>query len=183
MGSASWAHPMRRPGSRPCWSVPPVDLMVFSPERLDYVAGARIAKNAPFYQDRGEPRLIAGGILDLDAFPDVTPEERHDYQTRLAAAQGRPLLPQRFQTVKAAVEQTHPISRRRRWRPSSSTASSSRRRAISLTTSSCTSFTGRRRWPSKTSMRTTMASGWPILRSPPIATAPMPSFTGGMATG
>ena len=28
-----------------------VDLACFRPERLDYVAGARIAKNAPFYQD------------------------------------------------------------------------------------------------------------------------------------
>jgi hypothetical protein len=44
-----------------------IDLAVFSPERLDFVAGARIPKTAPFYQDRGAPQLRAGGILDLDA--------------------------------------------------------------------------------------------------------------------
>ena len=84
-----------------------VDLMVFSAERLDYVAGARIAKNAPFYQDRGEPRLIPGAILDLDAFADVTPAERQDYEARLAAAKAA-LAPARFQTVTAAIEGTEP---------------------------------------------------------------------------
>ena len=84
-----------------------VDLMVFSPERLDYVAGARIAKNAPFYQDRGEPRLLPGGLLDLDAFPDVTPAERQAYEARLTAAKAA-LAPARFQQVQAVILAAEP---------------------------------------------------------------------------
>jgi hypothetical protein len=84
-----------------------VDLSVFSPERLDYVAGARIAKNAPFYQDRGEPRLIAGGILDLDAFPGVTGEERKEYNERLAVAKAA-IAPERFRKVTAVIEAAEP---------------------------------------------------------------------------
>jgi hypothetical protein len=38
-----------------------VDLTVFSPERLDFVAGALIAKSAPFSQDRPAPTLYPGG--------------------------------------------------------------------------------------------------------------------------
>jgi hypothetical protein len=80
-----------------------VDLSVFSPERLDYVAGARIAKNAPFYQDRGEPRLVEGDIFDLDALPDITPEERQQYHDRLTAAKAA-RAPERVAQVKAVVE-------------------------------------------------------------------------------
>jgi hypothetical protein len=63
-----------------------VDLTVFSPERLDYVAGAIIDPGAPFYQDRPAPELRPGSILDLDALPDVTPEERAEYARRVAEA-------------------------------------------------------------------------------------------------
>lgn len=80
-----------------------VDLSVFSPERLDYVAGARIAKNAPFYQDRGAPLLRPGTILDLDAFPDITADERQAYTDRLNAAKAV-LAPERFACVKAVVQ-------------------------------------------------------------------------------
>ena len=80
-----------------------VDLSVFSPERLDYVAGARIPKQAPFYQDRGAPDLREGGSLDLDAFLDVTPEERQDYTARVAAAKAA-LAPERFRLVKEVIE-------------------------------------------------------------------------------
>jgi hypothetical protein len=52
-----------------------IDLTVFSPERLDYVAGAEI-KRAPFYQDRPAPELQSGLVLDLDRLPDVTEDER-----------------------------------------------------------------------------------------------------------
>jgi hypothetical protein len=84
-----------------------VDLAVFSPERLDYVAGARIAKTAPFYQDRGEPELRTGGLLNLDALPDVTPEERQHYTALVAAAKAA-LAPQRFQQVKEVVAAQEP---------------------------------------------------------------------------
>jgi hypothetical protein len=84
-----------------------VDLAVFSPERLDYVAGAHIAKNAPFYQDRGEPRLIDGAILELDAFPEVTSDERQDYTERLAAAKAA-LAPERFHKVRTVIAAADP---------------------------------------------------------------------------
>ena len=64
-------------------------------------------KDAPFYQDRGEPELVEGGVLELDALPEVTPEERRDYTERVAAAKAR-LAPARFQLVKAVIEQAEP---------------------------------------------------------------------------
>jgi hypothetical protein len=84
-----------------------VDLAVFSPERLDYVAGARIAPDAPFYQDRAAPLLREGTVFDLDALPDVTPEERADYQYRLAAKKAE-LAPERFAQVTAHIVQAAP---------------------------------------------------------------------------
>ena len=87
-----------------------VDLTVFSPERLDYVAGALISTGAPFYQDRPAPALHPGCVLDLDAFPDVTDEERSQYATLVAEVlrgtldalghvTGRPCMdPQRLET-------------------------------------------------------------------------------------
>ena len=80
-----------------------VDLTVFSPERLDYVAGALIDKSAPFYQDRPAPELHAGGVLDLDAFPDVTDEERAQYATLVAEAKDR-LTPERRARVREVVK-------------------------------------------------------------------------------
>jgi hypothetical protein len=84
-----------------------VDLMVFSPERLDYVAGALIDKNAPFYQDRPVPALHAGGVLDLDAFPDVTDEERAQYTALVTEAKDR-LAPERRAKVRAHIATTTP---------------------------------------------------------------------------
>src|SRR5574341_325852 len=56
-----------------------IDLSVFRPERLDYVAGAIIDKRAPFYQDRPPGELHPGAVLDLDALPDVTKDDRQQY--------------------------------------------------------------------------------------------------------
>jgi hypothetical protein len=84
-----------------------VDLMVFSPERLDYVAGALIDKSAPFYQDRPAPTLHAGGVLDLDAFPDVTDEERAQYAALVAEAKER-LAPDRRARVRAHIKAATP---------------------------------------------------------------------------
>jgi hypothetical protein len=77
-----------------------VDLTVFSPERLDYCAGAEIDPDAPFYQDRPAPELHDGIVLDLDALPAVTDAERQEYAQRLAAAKDRLRPPQR-ETVRA----------------------------------------------------------------------------------
>jgi hypothetical protein len=84
-----------------------IDLAVYSAERLDYVAGARIAKHEPFYQDRGVPTLVPGDVLELDTFPDLTPEERQDYQRRLAEAKAQ-IAPERFRLVKEVVEHDEP---------------------------------------------------------------------------
>jgi hypothetical protein len=66
-----------------------IDLTVFSPERLDYVAGAQIAKSAPFYQDRPAPKLHPGGVLDLDRLPDVTKDEHQACAALIAEARSR----------------------------------------------------------------------------------------------
>ena len=59
------ASPNKRTGVASVLERAVLDTTVFSPERLDYVANARIAKNAPFYQDRGAPDLVPGCVLDL----------------------------------------------------------------------------------------------------------------------
>ena len=83
------------------------DLSVWSPERLDYVAGADIDPQLPFVQIRPEPVLHPGGVLDLDALPDVTPEERATYAERLAAEKAR-VAPERFQVCVAHLKATEP---------------------------------------------------------------------------
>jgi hypothetical protein len=84
-----------------------VDLTVFSPERLDYVAGAEIARDAPFVQVRDTPVLRPGGLLDLDAFPALTDDERRAYAALLAEAKAR-LTPERHATIRARIRQQHP---------------------------------------------------------------------------
>ena len=54
-GYCKLASPNRHTGVASILSRSLIDLTVFSPERLDYVAGAQIAKGAPFYQDRPTP--------------------------------------------------------------------------------------------------------------------------------
>ena len=84
-----------------------VDLTVLSPERLDYVAGAQIAKNAPFFQDRPPPELRAGIVLNLDELPDATDEERQEYALRLEAAQDA-LRPVQRETARQTITQQAP---------------------------------------------------------------------------
>jgi hypothetical protein len=79
-----------------------VDLTVLSPERLDYVAGAKIPKSAPFYQDRPPPELHAGIVLNLDELPDATDEEYQDYARRLEAAKDL-LRPEQRETIRAHI--------------------------------------------------------------------------------
>jgi hypothetical protein len=84
-----------------------IDLTVFSPERLDYVAGALIDKSAPFVQDRPAPELHAGGVLDLDALPDVTADERTEY-ARLVAEARACIAPAQRATVRAHITTATP---------------------------------------------------------------------------
>src|SRR5262249_25020743 len=84
-----------------------IDLAVFSPERLDYVAGALIAKTAPFYQDRPAPELQPGAVLDLDSLPDVTDVERAAYARLVAEARVR-LEPDQRRLIQEHITQATP---------------------------------------------------------------------------
>ena len=84
-----------------------VDLTVFSPERLDYVAGAIIPKDAPFYQERPDPVVHPGHVLDLDALPEVTEDERQQYAARVAEARAR-LLPEQHQQIRVHITTATP---------------------------------------------------------------------------
>jgi hypothetical protein len=106
-GYCCLASPNKRTGVASVLERGIVDWTVFSPERLDYVAGAEIPKSASFYQDRGAPVLVPGHVLDLESFSDLTPEEHQEYQQRLREAKAA-LAPARFQTVKATVEREDP---------------------------------------------------------------------------
>src|SRR2546422_5912164 len=66
-----------------------IDMAVFSPERLDFVAGAIIPKPAPFYQDRPAPELHPGMVLYLDNLPEVTEDERAEYARLVTEARAR----------------------------------------------------------------------------------------------
>jgi hypothetical protein len=85
-----------------------VDLSVFSPERLDFVAGALIDPDAPFFQDRPSPELHPGSVLDLDALPDVTDDERAEYARLVAEARAR-IAPEQRATVRAHITSATPI--------------------------------------------------------------------------
>jgi hypothetical protein len=84
-----------------------VDLAVFSPERLDYVAGALIDQDAPFCQSRLAPELHPGLVLDLDALPDLTSEERAEHARLVAEVHGR-LAPARRAKVRAHITAATP---------------------------------------------------------------------------
>lgn len=84
-----------------------IDMAVYSPERLDFVAGAEIAKSAPFYQDMPPPQLVPGHVLDLDALPDLSPEEAAESQRLLAAAK-EALKPRQREGVRDKVRAQHP---------------------------------------------------------------------------
>jgi len=84
-----------------------IDMMVFSPERLDSVAGAQIAKSAPFYQDRPAPELSLGVVLDLDALPDSTEDERTQYALLVAEAKDW-LAPEQRRIVRTHITSATP---------------------------------------------------------------------------
>jgi hypothetical protein len=79
-----------------------VDLTVLSPKRLDYVAGAQIPIDAPFYQDRPAPELHPGHVLDLDSLPDLAPDEWTRYTDVVEAARNA-LVPEQRATVRAHI--------------------------------------------------------------------------------
>ena len=84
-----------------------IDMTVFSPERLDYVAGAQIPKSAPFYQDRPAPELHPGGCLDLDSLPDVTADDHAQYATLVAEAKTR-IAPEQRRLVRVHITSATP---------------------------------------------------------------------------
>lgn len=84
-----------------------VDLSVLSPERLDYVAGALISPNAPFYQDRPRPTVHPGQVIDLDTLPDVSREEQHKAAQLIAEAKAR-IAPERHRLVHDHIRQYNP---------------------------------------------------------------------------
>ena len=86
-----------------------VDMTVFYPERLDYVAGAEIPSNAPFFQDRPEPILTPGHVVNLDAIARPTPAERREYHQRVAAAK-RALQPEREHIIAERVRAEKPAA-------------------------------------------------------------------------
>ncbi|MCB1716376.1 MAG: hypothetical protein KDK05_14725, partial [Candidatus Competibacteraceae bacterium] len=63
LGFCKLATPNQKTGVAAVLERAMVDMTVFSPERLDYVAGAQIPNDAPFYQDRPEPQLQPGAVL------------------------------------------------------------------------------------------------------------------------
>ena len=170
-----------------------VDLTVFSPERLDYVAGALIDKSAPFYQDRPAPELHAGGVLDLDAFPDVTDEERAQYATLVAEAKDR-LTPERRARVRevvkaartgdvhsspaeaeAAIEQE--VTARLALAERGELAPEHTLYFANGVTITAQTLSGALR------ARSSTANAWPIRKSRPTARARMRCFTGARAIG
>ena len=66
-----------------------------------------IAQGAPFYQDRPAPELHAGIVLNLDALPDATDEERQEYAARLEAAKDG-LRPSQRERVRQRVQAQAP---------------------------------------------------------------------------
>ena len=181
-GYCKLASPNRQTGVASVLERALVDLSVFSPERLDYVAGARIAKDAPFYQDRGEPQLVEGTILDLDALPEVTIEERTAYTERVQAAKAT-LAPERFRMVKETVEAQDPLL------PDDQVETRVQQRLERQESGQLPDdfllyfFIARRPWRSKTCRRTMTASAWPTRPSLTTETAQTPSSIGTRATG
>ena len=84
-----------------------VDLTVWSPERLDYVAGALLDKTSPFVQRRIGPTLHPGGVLDLDALPDPTAAERERYHALVHGERER-VQPERLTRIRAHIRTTDP---------------------------------------------------------------------------
>jgi uncharacterized protein (DUF927 family) len=84
-----------------------IDLTVFSPERVDFVAGADIDRSAPFFQDRPAPVLHPGIVLDADALPDLTADEQVGYEQRVAAAK-EAMRPEQTAIIREKVRATHP---------------------------------------------------------------------------
>jgi hypothetical protein len=106
-GYCRLASPNKRTGVAAILERCLTDLSVFSPERLDYVAGADLSSRLPFVQRRPTPALHEGTILDLDSLPDVTSDERAEYADRLAAEKAR-IAPERITVCTAHVKATEP---------------------------------------------------------------------------
>lgn len=80
----------------------PVDLLVASPERLDFVAGAVCDKDLE--QRRPDPEYQPGGLLDTKALNDLTPEEEKAYQEIIQELKAKG-APDQEQIIAAYLEQ------------------------------------------------------------------------------
>lgn len=73
---ANWGYiALARNGAKLVRSI--IDGAVFSPERLDFVAGAVVGDG--LYQDRPAPKYRPGGYLDTTTLLDLTPDEEREY--------------------------------------------------------------------------------------------------------
>lgn len=109
LGFCKLATPNQKTGVAAVLERAIVDMTVFSPERLDYVAGAEIPNDAPFFQDRPEPILQPGAVVELDSIPKPTPAERRDYCQRVADAK-RALQPEREHIIAERVRVEKPAA-------------------------------------------------------------------------
>jgi hypothetical protein len=101
-GFCKLASPNQHTGVRAILERCLIDLTVFSPERLDYVSGAKIARRAPFHQDRPPPELHPGRVLDLESLPDVTEDERNEYAALLDEARAR-MAPEQRRVIREHI--------------------------------------------------------------------------------
>ena len=109
LGFCKLATPNQKTGVAAVLERAIVDMTVFSPERLDYVAGAEIPSGAPFFQDRPEPILQPGAVVELDSIPKPTPAERREYCQRVAVAK-RALQPEREHIIAERVRIEKPAA-------------------------------------------------------------------------
>ena len=81
------ANPNQSTGTSSILERFPSDTAVFSPERLVYEAGALLPSTLE--QRRSAPHVIEGDVLNLDAIPDLTDEEKATAAANKTAARNR----------------------------------------------------------------------------------------------
>ena len=81
------------------------DTSVLSPERLVYETGALIESGSDFEQRLPAPKVHDGGVIDLDAIPDLTDAEKRQAQANRDAARAKIEQEQLEKTTKAVQSQ------------------------------------------------------------------------------
>ena len=87
-----------------------VDAAVFSPERLIYEAGALLPNELE--QRRSAPHVVEGGVLDLDAIPSPTAEEKHQADENKKNARRKAEARQLKKATRAIAATGHPHPKR-----------------------------------------------------------------------